>query len=136
MTQAQVSKPPKAASGQRSDFVKLVRAAKGRNGATHAATEAGGLACGSKPHPDPTVLLRSSDTRTRANVPAWLPVSVTPAMFRPGEWFVSELSGSARELLDARPAIERLWGPMNWDYMGGRLREVMASNHAWPQGEI
>ena len=55
MTPAQASKVLKAASGQRSGFVKVVRAAKGRDGAAHAATEIGELACGNKPHPDATV---------------------------------------------------------------------------------
>jgi hypothetical protein len=55
MTQAQASKVLKAASGQRSGFVKVVRAAKGRDGAAHAATETGQLACGNKPPPDATV---------------------------------------------------------------------------------
>ena len=32
-----------------------LRAAKGRDGAAHAATEAGEQACGNKPHPDATV---------------------------------------------------------------------------------
>jgi hypothetical protein len=48
MTQAQASKVLKAASGQRSGFVKVVRASKGRDGASHAATEIGELACGNK----------------------------------------------------------------------------------------
>ena len=58
MTQAQASQVLKAASGQRSGFVKVVKvvkAAKGRDGAAHAATETGQLACGNKPHPDATV---------------------------------------------------------------------------------
>jgi integrase len=55
MTLAQASKVLKAASGQKSGFVKVVRAAKGRDGAAHAATETGELACGNKPHPDATV---------------------------------------------------------------------------------
>ena len=54
MTQAQASKVLKAASGQKSGFVKVVRASKGRDGAAHAATETGELACGNKPHPDVT----------------------------------------------------------------------------------
>jgi integrase len=55
MTQAQASKVLKAAGGQKSGFVKVVRPAKGRDGAAHAATETGELACGNKPHPDATV---------------------------------------------------------------------------------
>ena len=55
MTLAQASKVLKAASGQRAGFVKVVRVAKGRDGAAHAATETGELACGNKPHPDATV---------------------------------------------------------------------------------
>src|SRR5215471_10417638 len=52
MTLAQANMVLRAASGQRSGFVKVVRAAKGRDGAAHAATETGELACGNKPHPD------------------------------------------------------------------------------------
>ena len=55
MTQAQASRVLRAASGQRSGFVKVVRASKGRDGVAHAATETGELACGNKPHPDATV---------------------------------------------------------------------------------
>ena len=56
MTQAQASRVLRAASGQRSGFVKVVRASKGRDGVAHAATETGELACGNKPHPDATVI--------------------------------------------------------------------------------
>jgi integrase len=55
MTQAQANKVLKAASGRAAGFVKVVRASKGRYGATHAATGTGELACGNKPHPDATV---------------------------------------------------------------------------------
>jgi integrase len=55
MTQAQASKVLKAAGGMTSGFVKVVRASKGRYGATHAATETGELACGNKPHANATV---------------------------------------------------------------------------------
>jgi hypothetical protein len=63
MTLAQASKVLKAASGQKSGFVKVVRASKGRDGAAHAATETGELACGNKPHPDATV----TDVSTEIN---------------------------------------------------------------------
>ena len=55
MTQAQASKVLKVASGQKAGFVKVVRASKGRYGATHASTGTGELACGNKPHRDATV---------------------------------------------------------------------------------
>jgi hypothetical protein len=55
MTRAQASNVLKAASGRRAGFVKVVRAAEGREGAAHAATDTGELACGNKPHPDATV---------------------------------------------------------------------------------
>lgn len=55
MTQAQASKVLKAAGGQATGFIKVVRASKGKYGATHAATETGELACGNKPHPSATV---------------------------------------------------------------------------------
>ena len=53
----------KAASGQKSGFVKVVRASKSRDGGGHAATEAGELACGNKPHPDATVTDVSAELR-------------------------------------------------------------------------
>ena len=55
MTQAQAGKVLKAAGGQASGFIKVVRAAKGRDGAAHAATEIGELACGNNPHAEATV---------------------------------------------------------------------------------
>jgi integrase len=51
MTQAQAAQVLKAARSQTTGFVKVVKASNGRYGATHAATAAGGLACGTKPHP-------------------------------------------------------------------------------------
>ena len=45
----------KAASGKESGYVKVVKASKGRYGATHAATETGELACGTKPHTNATI---------------------------------------------------------------------------------
>jgi integrase len=50
MTEAQAAKVLKTASGKATGYVKVVKASKGRNGATHAATETGELACGTKPH--------------------------------------------------------------------------------------
>jgi hypothetical protein len=57
MTQAQANKVLKAASGRAAGFVKMVRASKGRHGATHAATDTGELACGNKPKPHPEVTI-------------------------------------------------------------------------------
>ena len=56
MTQAQAGKLLKAAGGQASGFVKVVRASKGRDGVAHAATETGELGCGNKPHAKATVI--------------------------------------------------------------------------------
>ena len=50
MTEAQAAKVLKTASGKATGYVKVVKASKGRYGATHAATETGELACGTKPH--------------------------------------------------------------------------------------
>jgi integrase len=63
MTQAQASKVLKAASGQKSGFIKVVRASKGGNGATHAATETGELARGNKPHPEAIVTAVSTELK-------------------------------------------------------------------------
>ena len=63
MTQAQASKVLKAAGGQATGFVKVVRASKGRDGASHAATETGELACGNKPHPNATVTEVSTELK-------------------------------------------------------------------------
>lgn len=49
MTQAQAGKGLKAASGQETGYVKVEKASKGRYGASHAATETGEMACGTKP---------------------------------------------------------------------------------------
>jgi site-specific recombinase XerC len=49
MTEEQAGKVLRAASGQVTVYVKVVKASKGRYGATHAATETGELACGTKP---------------------------------------------------------------------------------------
>jgi hypothetical protein len=45
----------KAASGRTIGYVKVVKAGKGRCGTTHAATETGDLACGTKPRQDAPV---------------------------------------------------------------------------------
>ena len=50
MTEEQAAKVLKTASGKATGYVKVVKASKGRYGATHAATETGELACGTKPH--------------------------------------------------------------------------------------
>ena len=55
MTQQQAAKVLKAASGKETGYVRVVRASKGRYGATHAATETGELACGNKPHTKATI---------------------------------------------------------------------------------
>ena len=49
MTEEQAAKVLKAASGKATGYVRVVKASKGRYGATHAATETGELACGTKP---------------------------------------------------------------------------------------
>ena len=51
MTEDQAAKVLKTASGKATGYVRVVKASKGRYGATHAATETGELACGTKPHP-------------------------------------------------------------------------------------
>ncbi|MFI5270401.1 MAG: hypothetical protein ACHQ7M_23735, partial [Chloroflexota bacterium] len=50
MTEAQAAKVLKTASGKATGYVRVVKASNGRYGARHAATEAGELACGTKPH--------------------------------------------------------------------------------------
>ena len=55
MTQEQASRVLKTASGKATGYVKVVKASKGRYGATHAATETGQLACGTKPHRNATI---------------------------------------------------------------------------------
>jgi hypothetical protein len=51
MTQEQAATVLKAASGKGTGYARVVKVSKGRYGATHAATETGELACGTKPHP-------------------------------------------------------------------------------------
>jgi len=50
MTQEQAAKVLKTASTRGTGYIRVVKASKGRYGATHAATETGELACGTKPH--------------------------------------------------------------------------------------
>jgi integrase len=50
MTQEQAAKVLKTANGGSSGYVKVVKASSGRYGATHASTESGQLACGTKSH--------------------------------------------------------------------------------------
>jgi integrase len=52
MTQEQAASVLKTASGKATGYVRVVKASKGRYGATQAATETGYLACGTKPHQD------------------------------------------------------------------------------------
>jgi integrase len=52
MTQEQAAKVLKTASGRGTGYTRVVKASKGPYGATHAATETGELACGTKPHPN------------------------------------------------------------------------------------
>jgi integrase len=55
MTQAQAGQVLKVAGGKATRFVKVVKASNGRYGATHAATAAGELACGTRPHAKATI---------------------------------------------------------------------------------
>jgi integrase len=55
MTQEQAATVLKTASGKATGYVRVVKASNGRYGATHAATETGELACGTKPHPNATI---------------------------------------------------------------------------------
>ena len=50
MTQDQAAKVLKTANGGPTGYVKVVKASSGRYGATHASTESGRLACGTKSH--------------------------------------------------------------------------------------
>jgi len=50
MTEDQAARVLKAATGRATAYVKVVNASNGRYGATHAATESGVLACGTRPH--------------------------------------------------------------------------------------
>ena len=55
MTEEQAAAVLKAARGRIDRYVRVVKASNGRYGATHAATESGTLACGTKPHPKATI---------------------------------------------------------------------------------
>ncbi|WP_300614406.1 tyrosine-type recombinase/integrase [Trebonia sp.] len=63
MTEDQAAKVLTTASGMGTGYVKVVKASKGRYGATHAATEAGELACGTKPHPDALITEMSREPK-------------------------------------------------------------------------
>ena len=55
MTEEQAAAVLKAARGRLDRYVRVVKASNGRYGATHAATESGTLACGTRPHPKATI---------------------------------------------------------------------------------
>ena len=61
MTQHQASKVLDAATGKPAGYVTVVTIGKSRQAATHAATEAGELACGTKPRQDATVTQTGTD---------------------------------------------------------------------------
>ena len=61
MTEAQASQVLQAASGQVTIYTKVVRISKNKNGATHAATDGGKLACGTKPREQRTLTEVSTD---------------------------------------------------------------------------
>jgi integrase len=63
MTLGQAGRVLKAARGQSTGFVKVVKASKGKLGATHAATAINELACGTKPHAMATINDVSSDLK-------------------------------------------------------------------------
>jgi integrase len=63
MTQEQAGKVLQAASGQATVYVRVVKASKGRYGATHAATDAGELACGTRPPKDAPVTETSTELK-------------------------------------------------------------------------
>jgi integrase len=63
MTEEQASKVLNAASGLATGYVKVVKASNGRYGATHAATEQGDLACGTKPRKDALVTETSTEPK-------------------------------------------------------------------------
>jgi integrase len=63
MTQEQAAKVLRAASGKATSYVRVVKASNGRYGATHAATETGELACGTKPHAKATITLVSREIK-------------------------------------------------------------------------
>jgi integrase len=55
MTQDQAATVLKTASGKATGYVRVVKASSGRYSATHATTETGELACGTKPHKNATI---------------------------------------------------------------------------------
>jgi integrase len=63
MTQDQAATVLKTASGKANGYVRVVKASNGRYGATHAATETGELACGTKPHPNATITEASREIK-------------------------------------------------------------------------
>ena len=63
MTEAQAAKVLKTASGKATGYIRVVKASNGRYGATHAATETGELACGTKPHKNASIAEVSRETK-------------------------------------------------------------------------
>jgi integrase len=121
MTQAQASKVLKAAGGQATGFVKVVKASMVRYGATHAATETGELACGNKPHANAIVTdvstelkdatcrscrsqLRLDDSDdTNGRLQALFVISITLGL-RPGE-----LRKLTWDLVDLNRGVIHVW---------------------------
>ena len=64
MTEAQASTVLRTASGQATQFAKVVRISKSKYGATHAATEDNHLACGTKPRETRPAIEVSTDLQT------------------------------------------------------------------------
>jgi integrase len=63
MTQEQAATVLKTASGKKTGYVRVVKASKGRYGATYAATETGELACGTRPHRNATITELSREVK-------------------------------------------------------------------------
>jgi hypothetical protein len=63
MTQEQAAKVLKTASGKATGYVRVVKVSNGRYGATHAATETGELACGTRPHRNATITEVSQEVK-------------------------------------------------------------------------
>lgn len=61
MTEEEAGAVLKAARGRVDRYTRVVKASNGRYGATHAATEGGTLACGTRPHPKAAITEVGSD---------------------------------------------------------------------------
>ncbi|MGH3251834.1 MAG: tyrosine-type recombinase/integrase, partial [Trebonia sp.] len=107
MTEEQAGTVLKAARGRIDRYVRVVKASNGRYGATHAATESGTLACGTRPHPKAAITEVGrglhSDGDANRRLAALFVLAITIGL-RPGE-----LRKLTWDLVDLNQGVVHVW---------------------------